>query len=344
MTTSTFAENTRSIDNLDDDELRTSLKVAGWNKQLPSIYDENGVVLVGHRRLKIAAEEGIEPVIKVVRFGTGPEADAERMRLAVVSNIGAAPLTKKDRKRLAVRMYGDGSGLTMEAIAGMLGVVHSTIVKDLAEIVPAEQIKSRPKTATNPKGAGRDKGTRPDPIAKAECRTPEPQPTPEPDLVENAMRLVAKMSREEKVILRDRVARDLANGAGATTDEFDLNAAPKTWRQKFEVAERRMQREFNDRVEERVWERFVVVKQEWIDWYKNVVEEARKRSTSTTASCRARCSCRSSSVFTLIARTLSPTRNSVMHSSPLRRRSMCWLSVRRQCPPSPLAFLVTVRS
>jgi hypothetical protein len=81
---------------LRDDELRASLK-GGWNKHLPAIKDEHGVVLVGNRRLKIANEIGIEPVIKVVEFGDGPEADAERIRLANVSNIGGAPLTAEDR-------------------------------------------------------------------------------------------------------------------------------------------------------------------------------------------------------------------------------------------------------
>jgi hypothetical protein len=128
-------ENIRSIDGLDDTELRTSLKTASWNKQLPAIKDEYGVVLVGHRRLKIAAEENIVPVIKIVTFGDGPDADAERMRLAVVSNVGAAPLTKEDRKSLAERLYDSGRGLTMEAIAGIVGVSTMTVSNDLRELL-----------------------------------------------------------------------------------------------------------------------------------------------------------------------------------------------------------------
>ena len=47
---------------------------------------------------------------------------------------------------------------TMEAIAAMLGVHHSTIVRDLGEFVHDAQIKKPTKTATNPKGAERPKG------------------------------------------------------------------------------------------------------------------------------------------------------------------------------------------
>jgi hypothetical protein len=46
----------------------------------------------------------------------------------------------------------------MEAIATQLGVSHPTIVRDLREFVHDEQIKPA-KTASNPKGAGRRKGS-----------------------------------------------------------------------------------------------------------------------------------------------------------------------------------------
>lgn len=149
-----FSGNVREIDGTDDDELRTSLK-GGWNKELPAIKDENGVVIVGHRRLKIAEEEKIDPVIKVVTFGDGDQAEAERFRLANVSNIGGAPMTATDRKRQAERLY--QSGLTQEAIAHMLGVSRQTITNDLANLPMAGKL-NHPKTETNPKGAGRPKG------------------------------------------------------------------------------------------------------------------------------------------------------------------------------------------
>ena len=66
------------------------------------------------------SREGIEPVIKVVMFGNGAEAQAARIRLANVSNIGGAAFLAKDRKRQAEHLY--KSGLTQTAIANMLGV------------------------------------------------------------------------------------------------------------------------------------------------------------------------------------------------------------------------------
>jgi hypothetical protein len=75
-------------------------------QEFPALVDENGVVLVGHRRLKIAEEEGIAPAIKNLNLGNGDLADAKRLRLAIVSNIGSKPMTKEDRKRIAEHLYG----------------------------------------------------------------------------------------------------------------------------------------------------------------------------------------------------------------------------------------------
>lgn len=148
--------NVRDIKGLNDDELRASLKAAGWNEHLPAIQDEDGNVIVGNRRMAIAKQEGIEPVIKVVTFGNGAEAEAARIRLANVSNIGAAPLKAQDRKRQAESLY--KGGLTMEAIGRMLGVSDRTISEDLRNFEVPSELKKPAKTATNPKGAGRPKG------------------------------------------------------------------------------------------------------------------------------------------------------------------------------------------
>ena len=60
---------------LSDSELSISLR-GGWDENLPAIKDEHGNLLVGNRRMAIAKRDGIDPVIKVVTFGDGPEADA----------------------------------------------------------------------------------------------------------------------------------------------------------------------------------------------------------------------------------------------------------------------------
>jgi hypothetical protein len=48
-----FADNIR-LDIGDLTELRQSLQEFGWNPEFPAIVDENGIVLVGNRRMKIA--------------------------------------------------------------------------------------------------------------------------------------------------------------------------------------------------------------------------------------------------------------------------------------------------
>lgn len=152
-----FARNIRSEKTADDTELRASLKQFGWIKEFPAIADENGVVLVGHRRIRIANQLGIAPVIQTLTLGKGDEADAERLKIAIASNIGGAPMTKDDRKHIAEHLYGKRQW-TMERIGAALNVSHKTISKDLGEFVPEVQIKTG-KTTSNPKGAGRPKGS-----------------------------------------------------------------------------------------------------------------------------------------------------------------------------------------
>ena len=155
--TGVFRKNIReTIVGLNDDEMRASLKEIGWIKELPAITDENDVVLVGHRRLRLAKQIGVEPVIKKVTFGSGEKADAARMNLAIASNIGGQPMTKEDRKRIAAELYGKPDW-TQEKIAKVLGVSQYTISKDLEGDLLVTN-KSKPaKTASNPKGAGRPK-------------------------------------------------------------------------------------------------------------------------------------------------------------------------------------------
>jgi hypothetical protein len=85
--------------------------------------------------------------------------------VALISNIGAAPLTKEDRKRIAVHLY--GKDWTMERIAEALRVGVGTVHRDLADFSTVEK-SMRAKSAINPKGAGRPKKQRPhkNPVVK----------------------------------------------------------------------------------------------------------------------------------------------------------------------------------
>jgi hypothetical protein len=80
-----------------DTSLRESLKAYGWVKEFPALADERGTILVGNRRMALAKELSIKPVIQTIQVGDGDEADVERVKLAIVSNTGGVSLTRDDR-------------------------------------------------------------------------------------------------------------------------------------------------------------------------------------------------------------------------------------------------------
>jgi ParB-like chromosome segregation protein Spo0J len=154
--TGEFAKNIRGEGDLSD--LRESMALHGWVEEFPALMDERAVVLVGHRRMAVAKELGIAPVIKKLTLGLGDAADAKRLQLALVSNIGAKPLTAADRQRIAEYLYGEREW-TMQRIAEALGVGFSTVQRDLGNLPKVGKSIHAP-TVTNPKGAGRPKKAR----------------------------------------------------------------------------------------------------------------------------------------------------------------------------------------
>lgn len=136
MVKGVFAENIREKGPDDLDELRESMKTFGWIDYHPAIVDEFDVVIVGHRRLKVAAELGIEPQIVKLDFGMGDEADVKRLKLAIGSNLGGKPFTPKDRRKIAKRLYGE-EGWSLERIAELLEVSSMQISRDTEGVVPA---------------------------------------------------------------------------------------------------------------------------------------------------------------------------------------------------------------
>jgi ParB-like chromosome segregation protein Spo0J len=160
-----FAENVRRQTGKDGmDELRESMRSFGWLEELPAIKDERGVVLVGHRRLAVAAELGIQPVVRTVRLGDGDEGDAKRFALAVASNLGAKAFTPEERKDIAEYLYGEREW-TEQRIAEALRVSQRTISRDLEGL----DTMSKP---PRPKG-GRPKGS----TGRPRKLTPEQQQT-----------------------------------------------------------------------------------------------------------------------------------------------------------------------
>jgi IS30 family transposase len=251
-----LVDNIRIDDKQNDDELRESLLTFGWVKELPAIADERGNILVGHRRLRLADELGIERRIKTVTFGEGDGADAERVKLAIASNTGSKPMTRKDRQRIAEYLYGKRLW-TMEAIAEALGVSKATISGDLRNCSTIEQFKPA-KSDTNPKGAGRPKG-----------RTTGPQPqrrknTPTTEQHIASMVLDGGKSYDEaknaagvsaQVVIKS-VAREEGRREAQADPVIDPATLPKTAQAKLAAAERQQRKrldiEFQQRVTDRV--------------------------------------------------------------------------------------------
>lgn len=152
-----FAVNLRDPKGADNlDELRESMRTFGWIPELPAVQDERGILLMGHRRMKVAQElndEGIAitPVIKTIVFGDGDTADVKRLGLALASNLGGKPMTPTDRKRIALNLYGE-HGFSMQKIGEILQVTKMTISRDLEGL-------SHDVTTYRPKG-GRPKGSK----------------------------------------------------------------------------------------------------------------------------------------------------------------------------------------
>jgi hypothetical protein len=131
-------------------------------------------VLVGHRRLKAAAElkaegqENVEPVWLNIMLGKGTAADAERLKIALVSNTAFKPLDAKDRERLAVYLYGEKQW-SQEKIAQALRVTQRTISNDLRnaeahgelEIISNSPPKRPDRSKTGTGKRGRPRGQHP---------------------------------------------------------------------------------------------------------------------------------------------------------------------------------------
>jgi len=121
-----FTENIRTDTTDDLTELTASLRAFGWIAEFPAIKDEFGVVLIGHRRLRVAAELKIDPVVKVLKLGKGDAADVERFKLAIASNIGGRPLSGKDKREIAIHLY-KNHRYTMDQVGEALSISQQRV-------------------------------------------------------------------------------------------------------------------------------------------------------------------------------------------------------------------------
>jgi hypothetical protein len=155
--TGRFSVNIRDIGDLT--ELRESMQAHGWVKEFPAIQDERGITLVGNRRLAVARELHIEPVIQTIVIGDGDAADARRLRLAVVSNTGGKGFTPTDRKRLAEYLKLE-RGWAQQAIAEALSVGQATVSRDLEELSTVNNSPNQKKGPGRPRKSAKTDAAR----------------------------------------------------------------------------------------------------------------------------------------------------------------------------------------
>jgi hypothetical protein len=127
-----------------DGELRDSMAAHGWDPQFPAIVSAEGNVLAGHRRMAVAEELGIDPVIRTLPADTSVE---DQIRLALLSNAGGKPFTREQRKAIARALYGT-DGWTMSKIAEALSVSVGTVSGDLGEF---SELKTHPSRGGRPR-------------------------------------------------------------------------------------------------------------------------------------------------------------------------------------------------
>jgi hypothetical protein len=243
-------ENIRDISRLDDTELRKSMQTFGWVEQFPAIKDQDGVVLVGHRRLKIAAELNITPVVVVVDCDNDPE----RWRIALASNIGNQPLSATDRKCIAMHLY-TTKQMTMKDISHALGVSEMTISRALSDSNTVLESKPHAKTATNPKGSGRPKGSSKPKNPAQEANAPRNEQIVE---LHNAGQTSAEIGKQFG--LTSRVVCQIVERAECfekgreqgQQEAYTRDDLSPTAQQKFDAAVKRMRAELEAEITERV--------------------------------------------------------------------------------------------
>jgi hypothetical protein len=254
-TTGAFAVNIRNITG-DNTELRESMKTFGWVKEFPALLDERDYVLVGNRRMAIAKELGIAPITKTLQFGEGDAADAERLKLAIASNIGGKPLTRADRKRLAHYLY--EREWTMARIGEALNVSLNTVHHDLDGFSTVEK-PSRSKGG-RPKGSSK--------AAKSERKLGVESCAPEEQIKRQAAASLvldkgygleeagAELDIGSRDPIRLAVAYEQGRRAAQAEPEIEQAALSLTAQQKLDAAIRQHKRKLDIEFEQRVQDEY----------------------------------------------------------------------------------------
>src|SRR5512139_832877 len=157
------------------------------------------------------------------------------------------------RKDMAIELYDEGRGLTMQQIAERLGVDQKTISNDLKDfnLGKTPKLKPVPKTASNPKGAGRPKGSggRARKTPKLDKARDIVRPMVEAGKVPNSRKLQAEYGIShvhfETAIAAERARKE-------AEPQIDPDTLSMTMRQKFDMALRQYKRQMDNDFEHRI--------------------------------------------------------------------------------------------
>ena len=176
---------------------------------------------------------------------------------------------KTQRKSVAEKLY--GQGFTMEQIATQLGVSKMQISRDLSNCNIGLQLKPA-KTATNPRGAGRPKGSK-----KSQAPRPhykEDEVTALADAGKTQAEIAAKTGVGKRQVRHLVERHNIKLSAEAQIDPSSLSL---TAQEKLEAAIRqhkhRLDQDFFKRVNERVDQR---INEYWLPEHKKLITDAKQ--------------------------------------------------------------------
>lgn len=174
-----------ALDPATEEALRYSIRRFGV--LVPVIIDQDGQLLDGHHRRRIAAEERVAcPTRQVI---VPPDADPAEVALTL--NNDRRHMDREQRRAVVAHLRSEG--FSTRAIADAVGVGKSTVDRDLDGIVPA--------------------GTMPDTVRTSDGRTyPATRPEPKPAPVEEEPAAANDDEDPVEIIEGDRPVDDLYDG------------------------------------------------------------------------------------------------------------------------------------
>jgi len=198
-----------------EDALRASIRRFGV--LVPITVDQNGVMLDGHHRKRIAEEERV-PFDRLVRVC---ESDDERREIARTLNSDRRQLTEDQRRSVAVELRQQGH--SYRAIAGALGVDHKTVMTDVrkAEEIGEHSPISEPDRVVR-QGGGSYPSRRPQVIARDDREQQRAQSALEaiPDLTANR---TLDVKRAERIARETEAERRRAEPVEPVTVEGSVD-------------------------------------------------------------------------------------------------------------------------